>query len=83
MFDISGDSPSDPIARRPAPEQMEWSCRVAAAQERLVRDFDLDALAYYYHGAPQSEEERLQAGFIVGHSLLDGAAVCRAPARGT
>lgn len=48
MFDISDDSPSDPIARRPTDEQMEWSCRVAAGQERMVREFDLDALAYYY-----------------------------------
>lgn len=70
MFEISGDSPSDPIAKKPTDEQMEWSCKVAAAQERLVREYDLDALSYYYHGAPDSEYERLQAGFIVGHSLL-------------
>ncbi|HEY3289776.1 MAG TPA: L-fucose/L-arabinose isomerase family protein, partial [Anaerolineae bacterium] len=70
MFQISGDSPSDPIARRPTEEQMEWSCTVAAAQEKLVREFDLDALAYYYHGAPGGVDEQLQAGFIVGHSLL-------------
>jgi L-arabinose isomerase len=70
MFKISGDSPSDPIARKPTAEQMAWSCRVAAAQEKLVRKFDLDALAYYYHGAPGGEDETLQAGFIVGHSLL-------------
>lgn len=70
MFEISGDSPSDPIARTPTEEQMAWSCRVAAAQERLVREFDLDALSYYYHGAPGGEDEKLQAGFIVGHSLL-------------
>ncbi len=70
MFDISGDSPSDPIARRPTEEQMQWSCRVAAAQERLVRAFDLDALCYYYHGAPGQQDEQIQAGFIVGHSLL-------------
>jgi L-arabinose isomerase len=70
MFEISGDSPSDPIARAPTDEQIEWSCRVAAAQEKLAREFDLDALSYYYHGAPGGEDERLQAGFIVGHSLL-------------
>ena len=29
---------------------MEWSCRDAADHERLVREFDLDALGYYYHG---------------------------------
>lgn len=70
MFELSGDSPADPIARRPTEAQMEWSCRVAVAQEQLVRQFDLDALCYYYHGAPDEEDERIQAGFIVGHSLL-------------
>jgi L-arabinose isomerase len=75
MFEISGDSPSDPIARKPTGEQMEWSCAVAAAQERLVREFDLDALAYYYHGEPGGEDETLQAGSIVGHSLLTARGV--------
>jgi L-arabinose isomerase len=70
MFQISGNSSSDPIAKKPTDEQMEWSCRVAAAQERLVREYDLDALSYYYHGAPGGEYEKLQGGFIVGHSLL-------------
>lgn len=70
MFEISGDSPSDPIARKPTVEQLEWSCRVAAAQEKLVKEYDLDALTYYYHGAPGGNYEKLQGGFIVGHSLL-------------
>lgn len=70
FFQISDDSPADPIARKPTPEQLEWSCRVASAQEKLVKEYDLDALTYYYHGAPNSEYEKLQAGFIVGHSLL-------------
>ncbi|MEH7073471.1 L-fucose/L-arabinose isomerase family protein [Neobacillus drentensis] len=70
FFEISGDSPSDPIAKKPTPEQMEWSCKVAVAQEKLVREYDLDALSYYYHGSPNSEYEKLQSGFIVGHSLL-------------
>lgn len=70
FFEICGDSPSDPIAKKPTPEQMEWSCKVAVAQEKLVREYELDALTYYYHGAPNSEYEKLQSGFIVGHSLL-------------
>ena len=70
MFEISEDSPSDPLARRPTPEQLEWSAKVAAAQERMVGDFNLDALAYYYHGADGNDYEQLQSGFIVGHSLL-------------
>lgn len=70
MFQISGDSPSDPIARKPTEEQMEWSCRVAAAQEKLMCAYNLDALSYYYHGAPGEADEKLQAGLIVGNSLL-------------
>ncbi|GLX68454.1 L-fucose/L-arabinose isomerase family protein [Paenibacillus glycanilyticus] len=70
MFQISGDSPSDPIAKRPTKEQLDWSCKVAVAQEKLVKEYDLDALTYYYHGAPGGEYEKLQGGFIVGHSLL-------------
>jgi L-arabinose isomerase len=70
MFIISGDSAADSIARKPSEEQLTWSCKVAAAQERLVRKFDLDALTYYYHGAHENKYEKLQSGFIVGHSLL-------------
>jgi L-arabinose isomerase len=70
FFEISGDSPSDPIAKRPTPEQLDWACRVAAAQRRLVREYDLDALSYYYHGSDNNHYEQLQSGFIVGHSLL-------------
>ncbi len=70
FFQISGDSAADPIARKPTDEQIEWSCRVAAAQERLVKKQNLDALSYYYHGAPGNDYEQLQSGFIVGHSLL-------------
>jgi L-arabinose isomerase len=70
MFEISGDLSSDPIAKKPTDEQLQWSSKIAVAQEKLVRRFDLDALTYYYHGAPGSEYEQLQAGFILGHSLL-------------
>jgi L-arabinose isomerase len=69
-FVISEDSPADPLAKKPKPEQLDWSCTVAVAQEKLVREFDLDALAYYYRGAPGNEYERLQEAFILGHSLL-------------
>lgn len=75
FFEISGDSPSDPIAKKPTQEQLDWSARVAAAQEKLVMEYDLDALAYYYHGAPNTEYERLQSGFIVGNSLLTAKGV--------
>lgn len=70
MFEISGDSPSDPRVKKPTEEQLAWSARVAAAQQRMVKEYDLDALAYYYHSAEGNPYEELQSGFIVGHSLL-------------
>lgn len=70
FFRISETDGADPLARRPEEEELNWSAKVAAAQERLVKEYDLDALTYYYHGAPGGRYERLQSGFIVGHSLL-------------
>lgn len=75
FFQISGDSPSDPIARKPTEEQMKWASKVAAAQERMVREYNLDGLAYYYHGSNDNAYEQLQSGFIVGHSLLTAAGI--------
>ncbi|HJA65134.1 MAG TPA: L-fucose/L-arabinose isomerase family protein [Candidatus Mediterraneibacter cottocaccae] len=70
-FFIIGDASSaDPLAGKPTQEQIEWSARIAAAQEKLVKERSLDALVYYYHGAPGSDYEKIQSGFIVGHSLL-------------
>lgn len=70
FFTISETDAADPLAQRPTEEQLNWSARVAAAQEKLAEEFDLDALTYYYHGAPGSHYEDVQGGFIVGHSLL-------------
>ena len=75
FFTISGDSPSVPIAKKPTEEQLDWACRVAAAQERLVKARRLDGLSYYYHGADGNHYEELQGGFIVGHSLLTAKGV--------
>lgn len=70
MFIISEDSPTDKLARKPTEEQLLWACKVAAAQQKLVEQKNLDALVYYYHGAPGNEYEAIQSGFIFGHSLL-------------
>ncbi len=70
IFDISEDSPSDPLAKKPAPEQLEWAYRVAVGLDRLVEDFALDGLAYYHLGVGGNMYERLGAGVILGCSLL-------------
>ncbi len=70
FFVISDDISADPLARKPTPEQLAWSARIAVAQEKLILAYNLDGMAYYYHGAPGGEYEAIQSGFIVGHSLL-------------
>ena len=47
FFLISEEKAADPLAQKPTDEQLDWSARVAAAQERLVREYGLDALTYY------------------------------------
>jgi L-arabinose isomerase len=69
------DPSADPIAGPIEPEQLDWSARVAVGLDRLVADFELDALTYYYRGADGNEAERLGAGVIVGNSLLTARGV--------
>lgn len=70
LFVIGGDSGAAEEVKRPTERQLEWSARVACAEQRTVDKFALDALSYYYHGADGSEYEQIQSGFIVGNSLL-------------
>lgn len=70
FFVIGDEDAADPLAAKPTNAQIDWSAKVAAAQEKLAQEFNLDALTYYYHGAPDTAYEKLQSGFIVGHSLL-------------
>lgn len=69
-FRIADQESADPRNRMPEREQLYWSAKIGAAQEKLVKEYDLDGLAYYYHGSPGGSYEAIQSGFIAGHSLL-------------
>jgi L-arabinose isomerase len=69
QFDFA-DPGADPIADEITPERLEWSARVAVGLDRLVADFALDGLSYYYRGVDGNAAERVGAGVIVGSSLL-------------
>jgi L-arabinose isomerase len=68
-FDLA-DAGVDPIADEITPDVFEWSARVAVGLDRLVEDFELDGLTYYYRGSGGNAAERVAAGLIVGNSLL-------------
>jgi L-arabinose isomerase len=69
MFELAQPG-SDPIADEITPERFEWSARVAVGLDRLVEDFALGGLSYYYRGTDDNINERVGAGVIVGNSLL-------------
>ncbi len=54
-------------------EGLAWGARVAAGMDRLVADYRLDALAYYYRG--RGLFEALGAGLILGGSRLTARGV--------
>jgi L-arabinose isomerase len=73
-FDLA-EAGTDPIAAEITPETFEWSARVAVGLDRLVDDFELDGLTYYYRGVGRNIAERVGAGLIVGNSLLTARGV--------
>jgi len=73
-FDLA-DAGVDPIAADITPEIFDWSARVAVGLDRLVEDFELDGLTYYYRGIGDNAAERVTAGLIVGNSLLTARGV--------
>ena len=73
-FDLA-EAGIDPIAAEITPEIFEWSARVAVGLDRLVADFELDGLTYYYRGVGGNIAERVAAGLIVGNSLLTARGV--------
>lgn len=56
-------------------EDFAWGARVSVGLEQLVRDFEIDTLAYYHRGLDGEQHERLGAGMILGASLLTARGV--------
>jgi L-arabinose isomerase len=74
VFDLA-EPGADPIADEITPEVFDWSARVAVGLDRLVDDYALDGLTYYYRGSGDNVNERVGAGLIVGNSLLTARGV--------
>ena len=72
MFDTP-DPKSDPITRKLTPEDLQMAAKVAVALDKFVDEKQLDGLAYYYEGEPDSETRRVVSNLIVGNSLLTAA----------
>ena len=60
----------DRVTEQVKPEDLRWAAQVACAEDKLVADFALDGLAYYYRGWNDNEYERIGAAMILGNSML-------------
>lgn len=69
VFDFP-DPGADPVATKATRKDLLWPARVACGMERLVADFGLTGLAYYYRGLDGNEFERIHAAMIIGNSFL-------------
>ena len=67
------DPVSDPLTTKLTETDLITASRAAVALERFIEKKNLDGLAYYYEGAPQTEMQTLVTNFIIGNSLLTGA----------
>ncbi len=72
LFDTP-DPGADPLTGRLSEEHLYGACRAAVALDRFVAFHELDGLAYYYQGEPDSRLRHLLANLIVGNSLLTAA----------
>jgi L-arabinose isomerase len=73
-FDLA-EPGQDRISKPVTEAALRWSARVACGLDRLVSDFELDGLTYYYRGLAGNDNEELGAGLIVGNSLLTGRGI--------
>jgi len=65
----------DPITRKVEDEDLEWPAKVACSMDKLVKDFELTGLAYYYRGLDNNEYERIHAAMIIGNSLITSSGI--------
>jgi L-arabinose isomerase len=74
VFDIAQPG-RDRISQPVTEDALRWTAKVACGLDRLVADFSLSGLAYYYRGLNGNANEELGASVIVGNSLLTARGV--------
>jgi len=69
-FFATPDPVSDPISMKLTHEDLHIAAKVSVALEKFVAERNIDGLAYYYDGPPNSELRTVMSNLIVGNSIL-------------
>lgn len=72
LFDTP-DPGADPVTKKLTDEHLRKAAFAAATLDRFVAHHQLDGLAYYYEGDPESPLRDLVTNLIAGNSLLTAA----------
>ncbi len=64
------DPVSDPISMKLTPEDLAVAAKVSVALDHFIEEKNIDGLAYYYDGPPDSPERMVMSNLIVGNSIL-------------
>lgn len=72
IFDTP-DPKLDPVTTKLTEADLETAARAAVALDRFVGEHELDGLAYYYEGEPESLTRKIVTNLIVGNSMLTAA----------
>ncbi|MDO5113235.1 MAG: L-fucose/L-arabinose isomerase family protein, partial [Planctomycetia bacterium] len=67
------DAVSDPVTTKLTETDLHIAAKAAVALERFIQEKQLDGLAYYYEGAPETSLREVMTNLIVGNSLLTAA----------
>lgn len=73
-FDLP-DPKSDPLTQKLTDADLEQAAHGAACLDRLVSEYDLTGLAYYYEGTENSIQRKVSTSFIVGNSILNAKGI--------
>lgn len=64
------DPVSDPISMKLTPEDLAVAAKVSVALDHFIEEKNIDGLAYYYDGPPDSPERMVMSNLTVGNSIL-------------